>query len=119
MSNARVKQIEINQDSYAILVDIDGGKSARPCAGECGQSGKWRFVLRQHICDECKEKPSFKLITRTTVKQKYGLTFEILHSLYLAKKIKMYTVRNPHGPGKPPMHLYNEEQIKTVVRHLS
>lgn len=87
------------------------GESKKTCVGQCGEKGQWRYVTRDFVCPECRQKAPHKLITRSKAKATYGLTFEELHEAFLAKKIRMITAKNPHGRGMPPMRLYYEHEI--------
>jgi hypothetical protein len=126
--DARV--IEISSDSFAINPDaIPRGadhlefeiesETKRSCAGNCGGTGDWRFVTKNFICQSCRNLPQHKLITRSTAKLKYGLTFDDLHSAVSSGKVRMITTRNPHGAGKPPMRLYYQSEIVKLANDLA
>lgn len=103
------KEISIDQPGFDIEVEIRGKK--RHCIGRCGKPGKWRFCTRNFVCDECRHKRPHKLITRSKAKQDYNVSFDDLHRGFKAGLLRMMTVRNPHGPGNPPMRLYYDHEV--------
>lgn len=85
----------------------------RECQGQCGQQGTWRFLTQEYLCPQCKLLPEFKLITRTTAINKYGLTFQDLHAAHQKQLIRMFTGKNPHG-GIYPSHYYYDKEISNL-----
>lgn len=94
---------------------------SHPCAGTCGQRGKWRYITRDYVCENCRRKPPHQLVTRSRVMTELGLTFKELHTALLAKEIHMFTAANPHnkmGDKKhaPSRYYYAHEVIALANR---
>lgn len=76
---------------------------------ECNELGaRLKSALNIRLCDECNTSKKYKLITKTTVKDKYKLTDSDL------KNIPSYPVKNPHFSCAAPMILYLEKVIFTA-----
>lgn len=80
------------------------------------QGIKWKPVCRAYLCATCQTLPEYKQICRSTAMNKYGLTFDALHTAWKAGRIRMTSVKNPYGPQLPPMRLYIEAEIKRLAQ---
>ena len=81
---------------------------------ECGTQFNTSYFLkslRLEICDECKEKEKYKLITVSDVRQKYHLTDRHLRDESTGK-LSCIEKRNPFNSGWSRMKLYLEFQVK-------
>lgn len=99
-------------------VDIAASSGAKKCVGQCGAQGKWRYATREYICEDCAQHPPHKLITRTHAKTLYGLSFEDLHQAMMAKRIRMFTVKNYHNAAAPPIRLYYVHELEALAQAL-
>jgi len=95
---------------------------SKQCAGGCGGNGKWRYATRDFLCYDCRGKPPHQLITRTRAQNEYNLDFQDLHQAFLEKRIRMFTVPNPHSTPQnpaPPSRLYYLHEIVRLARELN
>lgn len=92
------------------------GVKEKKCVGGCGATGRWRFVTRNYLCEECRVRPPHQLISRSGVQKKYKLSFQQLNEAYKSGKIEMFTTPNMYGRDKPPCHLYYVHQIEALVQ---
>jgi hypothetical protein len=88
----------------------EADKGKLPCSA-CGElTRNVHEILAVSVCDQCnRTKEQFKLITKTTAKNDYGLNDDELQALNHIDAV------NPHYKSGPPMRLY----LRAQVDHLS
>ena len=89
------------------------------CHG-CGIDGaNLRKATNEHLCEDCRNDPNFKLITKTTALKKYpNLTFHDLINNYNSKNIRCYFTKNWYDPNCACIKLYHEKEIKKLSEGL-
>lgn len=89
--------------------------SAGSCIG-CGIDGaSLRIVTGEHLCANCRQDLRYKLITKTTVLNKYsGINFHDLMNATEGGIVQCFSVKNWHNPSHKPIKLYYEKEIQQL-----
>lgn len=85
------------------------------CEG-CGmENSPLRAVTKEFLCPSCRDNIHFKLITKTTVLNKYpNLDFVDLIEGFQNKTIHCFFMRNWHNYNAKPIKLYYEKEMQEL-----
>ena len=79
----------------------------------------YRLITEEHICSACRNKHPYKLITRTTCINKYGLTKDILQNATRKRLIRMVNCPNYNPQTQCRMtRLYYDHEIQELIKCL-
>lgn len=79
----------------------------------------YRLITEEHICSACRNKHPYKLITRTTCINKYGLTKDILQNATRKRLIRMVNCPNYNPKTQCRMNrLYYDHEIQELIQCL-
>jgi len=99
-------------------VDIGDNGTCR----NCGESdAAWRFWMKRHLCDACLALPEYRMICRTRIMRKYGLTFQQLKDAQDHARLQVFYTPSPHrgkDSGSQWMKLYWVHEIEILVEDL-
>lgn len=106
-------------------IDLSDGNSCEPdkhrrsrgrCEG-CGQDGaRLRCTTCQYLCEQCRETPRYKLISKTTALGLYpSLTWEDLMNSYKRGRINCFFCKNWYNSRAPPIKLYFQSEVEDLA----
>lgn len=119
-SKANVREIDINERGRQTQTNDSSEKG--PLKGPCvccnSKDSPYRYVTKEFLCTDCRQKHPYKLITRSTCYKMYGLNFKNLYKAYQDGTIQMITAPNFRDRSAPPVRLYYEHEIHELVSEL-
>lgn len=114
-----VKEIYLGE-ADAKTIDLKGKEKCCQL-GICDGCGKERcnrrFITKEYLCQECRQHPDYKLITKSTVQRLYP-TLDVSELIQACKdkQIQIFYTRNWHNPKAPSIKLYYEREIQELAR---
>jgi len=113
------KKNNSNQTEYKEFDLNTTEKSGKNNTGNCDGCGMenspLRAVTKEFLCPSCRDNIHFKLITKTTVLNKYpNLDFVDLIEGFQNKTIQCFFMRNWHNYNAKPIKLYYEREMQEL-----
>jgi hypothetical protein len=90
----------------------------RQCIGGCQNQGKWRYVTKHFICEDCKQLPEWQLKTRSRILNEYDITWPELLEGHQTKRLQVFWGKNPHHCKYRSCKLYYVSEIEDFITYI-